>query len=247
MNNLQGGLADYMERLGIFGNMILSRGFSYTWLGLVLLAAAIVYLLYLLCKKRIFQKWLLWMLLLPPAGYYLLASKMSPMYVDRYVMAVFPFLMMSMAAVFTMAVNGFGKLRIPVISGVLVTFAVMTVLSYDGEYLYQGYEEQLEIAQEYRELPCICLYEGSGYYDNLLEFMEYEETLLIKPAELAGRQDTSDIEALEEVVVLLKQTVDETECLQLLENYGLNVQETLMDSSVHKDKIYLMRKVENAK
>lgn len=244
LQNLQGGLANYAERLKVYGSMILSRGFSYTWLGVLLLAAGIVYLIYLLWKKQISQKWLLGMLVLPPIGYYLLASKMSPMYVDRYVMAVFPFLMMGMAGVWTVLVYHCGRFRIPVICGALAAFGIMTVLSYDGEYLYQGYQQQLELAQEYSDLPCICLYEGSGYYDNLLEFMEYEETLLIKPAELAGRQETSDIEALDEVVVLLKQTVDETECLVLLEQYGLTVQKTLLESGVHKDKIYLLRRVQ---
>lgn len=242
LNNLQGGFADFLQRLGIFGDMILERCFGFTLLGILLLAAGIVCIIWALCKRKGKVSSLFWMLLLPPVCFYLLAAKMSPMYVDRYVMAVFPFVMM-LAALCLICVAEHRKRnsKLLCVAGAAV-LSLLSVITYDGEYLYKGYENQLETAEEYRDLPCICLYEGSGYYDNLLEFCNYEKTLLIRPAELAERVDTSSIHELEEVVVLFKQTVDEGQCLTLLQEYGFEVKEVLVDNSVHKDKIYLLKK-----
>ncbi|MBQ7774935.1 MAG: hypothetical protein IJ379_03355 [Lachnospiraceae bacterium] len=242
LNNLGAGLGDFVERMVVFGSMVLERCFSFTGLGVMLLIVGVLYLVWLLKEKCFGQKWLVWMLLMPPVGYFLLAAKMSPMYVDRYVMAVFPFLLMAMAAVLVGVASKLGQFHMPVGLAVLVVAGSVAVFTYNGEYLYKGYEKQLALAEKYRELPCICLYEGVGFYDNLLEFMEYEETLLVKPSELEGRRETSDIEALEKVVVLLKPTVEDAKGLEILSSYGLQVQETLLEDSVYGDRIYLLGK-----
>ena len=46
-------------------------------------------------RKERRQLW--WLLFLPPSVYYLLAAKMSPYMVDRYIMPVFPFAAMAAA------------------------------------------------------------------------------------------------------------------------------------------------------
>ena len=82
----------------------------------------------------------------------------------------------------------------------LLAVSCVSVVTYpgDGDYLYSGYDSpvsgQLGIGEKYyADLPCICVYEGYGFYDNLLEFQVYERTLLVKPSELAGRQDIAEL------------------------------------------------------
>ncbi len=239
LQNLGGGLADFVKRLQVFGGFVLQRSFSFAGLGILLFVACIGYLIYLLVTKRLIYKWLAAMLVIPPVGYFLLAAKVAPMYVDRYVMAVFPFLLMIFAAVLVGLTDKCKRFGMPVCVAICVLLGGVSVAAYDGEYLYRGYEEQLELAKEYREFPCICLYEGDGFYDNLQEFMLYKETLLIKPALLKERKDTSDIETLEQVVVLMKSTVEEAECIEILGNYGLEVQSFLLENGTYGDKIYL--------
>lgn len=239
LQNLGGGLADFVERLRIFGGFVLQRSFSFKVLGLIILVVCIGYFIYLCVSKKLTYKWLATMFLLPPLGYFLLAAKVSPMYVDRYVMAVFPFVLMMLSAVLVKLADRFKGMGVYMCIAVSLLLGGSAVVSYDGEYLYKGYEEQLEMAQEYQNLPCICLYEGDGFYDNLQEFMCYKETLLIKPMLLKERKNTSDIEALNQVVVLMKPTVKEAECIELLNSYGLEVQQLLLQEGTYRDKIYL--------
>ena len=122
-----------------------------------------------------------------------------------------------------------------------VLLGIFQTAAYDGEYLYRGYEEQLETAEKYRELPCICLYDGLGYYYNLMEFTEYERTLLLRLPELEERKDTADLEQLSQIVVLKKSGVEEIRALEILEGYGWKVEEELLSAqdSVYGDTVYL--------
>ncbi len=243
LTNLGEGLFDYGNRLSIFGEMVLDRCFGSVVLGIVVLFPAIFYALRKLSCKGGENRALIWMLVLPPLGYFLLAAKVSPMYVDRYVMVVFPFVLLWVALLLSGVMTAFGRKSRILGAVAVMIFGVLSVWRYDGEYLYRGYEKQLEIAREHSKQACICLYEGSGYYDNLPEFMEYERTLLVKPVELKERQNRTDIESLDEVVLLLKQTVKEEECLELMSQYGFVVEEILLEQGVHNDKVYLMYKV----
>lgn len=170
------------------------------------------------------------LLILPPSGYFLLAAKMSPYMVDRYIMPVFPFAAMGAAALLCYALSG----RRAAAAVLTLLLAAVNIGTYDGEYLYQGYSTQLAMAEVYRELPCICIYEGYGFYDNLLEFETYERTLLLKPSELEDRQE-QDLESLEEAVVLIKQNADADRALALLADYGLEPDQILVRGSVYGD------------
>ena len=128
----------------------------------------------------------------------------------------------------------------------VLLLGVVNVAGYDGHYLYQGYDRQLEVAKTYAGLPCIALYDGTGYYYNLLEFTEDQETLLLRIEELEERADTADFAQRQQVVVLRKQIVDEAEALDALRRYGWEVEEVLMEEgeSVYGDTIYLCSRME---
>ena len=258
IGNLLSGLTGYGERLIRFGEIVLQRTFGGQSWGLLLavllvVGAGITTLWRRVKVKQTAQpavckeeqdgltgngrngRWaLLAMMIVPPLGYFLLAAKMSPYMVDRYIMPVFPFVSMALAGL----VVYIAQHRKMAAVMIVCLLSAVNIGTYDGEYLYKGYERQLEVAEKYRELPCICIYEGYGFYDNLLEFATYEQTLLIKPSELAGRQ-TKDLEALDQAVVLIKQSADPKEALALLERYGLELEEVLTRESVHGDILIL--------
>ena len=114
---------------------------------------------------------------------------------------------------------------------------------YDGTYLYRGYGEQLQVAGEYAGLPCICVYDGVGYYENLMEFTEYGETLLLQLPELEQRVERESLRGLDRAVVLRKGNVDENAVLEALSSYGLEAEQVLVSESesVYGDMVYLMR------
>lgn len=194
----------------------------------------------------------LWLLLFPVTGYFFLAARMSPYLVDRYIMPLFPFaaliLMLAVFGLIEKIKKGYTekqtKYLTGTVCGILVLFQVWNLICYDGSYLYQGYSLQEATAAEYQGYPCICIYDGVGYYENLLEFTYYEKSLLLTPEELENRTDRESIEELDRMVVLIKSGVEERKALEILtESYGFEMElETWYEPSAYGDKIYIMRK-----
>ncbi|MCI8528302.1 MAG: hypothetical protein HFH82_03980 [Lachnospiraceae bacterium] len=201
---------------------------------------------------------LLLMFAVPCVCYFLLAARTAPYLVDRYLMPLFPFAAMGVLLLLGAALGMFcgkgqasmeRKRRRACMAGAICLICVVNVAAYDGTYLYQGYDSQLALAKQYGDLSCICLYDGTGYYENLLEFAQYDKTLLLKLPELEQRQDTSDLEQLQSLVVLKKGIVEEDKALAVLEQYGWTVERVLLpkEESVYGDTIYLCRKYEGNK
>ncbi len=253
IDNLTSGLAGYGERLLSFGKILLQRTFGQGRLGLGIaaLAAAIGVILLVQGRRKNpnrpdagtgdmdgkERRRLWWMLAFPPLGYFLLAARMSPYMVDRYIMPVFPFAAMALAGLFVYLLGRLKAAKISISLYLVLLLACVNVFTYDGEYLYSGYGFQLRMTEEYADLPCICVYEGYGFYDNLLEFASYDRTLLVKPSELAGRQD---IAQLSEVMVIWKHNVDidtRLEAEDILAGYGLYPKQWLMRETTYGDVI----------
>lgn len=241
IDNLLGGLSGYGERLLTFGGILAQRTFGQKKPGLAVMTLLLLATVILLFRSRhktdISQndrgrrRKLWWMLALPPLGYFLLAAKMSPYMVDRYIMPAFPFAAMAVAGLLVYLFHRLGPAVYPLSLCIVLLLTMVNIFTYDGEYLYKGYGTQLRMSEEYADLACICIYEGYGFYDNLLEFENYERTLLVKPSELAGRQDISE---LPEVIILLKQNARSEsyeEVLEILAGYGLKQDKFLFRGS----------------
>ena len=254
LDNLASGFSGYGARLLAFGRILADRTVGAALLGACCIAA-VVYVVIRLFRRHRGQearmsgtvRGTVCMLIIPVVGYYLLASRMSPYLVDRYVMPMFPMIALLLAVL----LGCLGK-RLAIVSGWkersvgIALLALIFVLqglrlaSYDGEYLYRGYGQQEQLAEEYAQLPCICVYTGVGYYENLPEFMNYDRTLLVTAGELAERKDVASLQELEQAVVLIKPGVDEETVTSILrEKYGMEPEETLLSEGVHGDKIYL--------
>ena len=269
LENLKNGVDGYGTRLAEFGRILLARTFGSPKSALGHGILLVIFLLITGLVWGAFREWkqaklrnlpLLAMLLLPPAGYFLLAARMSPYLVDRYIMAVFPFAMMACACVIlgvcrliahgrsewledpaaVTRLSTLGAMLAVVWTGIL---CLNNLRTYDGTYLYQGYSAQEQVAGEYAELSCICVYDGVGYYENLLEFSHYRQTLLTKVDELRERQDRASIEALDQAVVLIKQNADELKTRKILEEqYGLYPDRKLLENSVYGDQVWLYKR-----
>ena len=196
------------------------------------------------------RKGILWMLFFPVAGYFLLAARMSPYLVDRYIMPLFPFaaliLVMTVFGLLEKIYENYAEKQTKYLTGVvcviLILFQVWNLANYDGSYLYRGYSEQRADAEKYGEYPCICVYRGVGYYENLLEFTHYKKSLLLTLEELDNRADRDSIEELEQIAVLVKAGVDELEVLEILsQSYGFVPEsETEYQPSAYGDRLYIM-------
>lgn len=254
LDNLASGFAGYGARLLAFARILADRTVGDMLLGAGC-ATAVVLAVVLWYRRHRGQelsmsravRGILCMLIIPVVGYYLLASRMSPYLVDRYVMPMFPMI----ALLFALLLCCLGK-RLAKASGwkerlvgigliaLILVVQGLRLASYDGEYLYRGYGQQEQLAEEYASLPCICVYAGVGYYENLPEFMHYDKTLLVTAEELAERKDVDSLRMLDRVVVLIKPGVEEETVASVLrEKYGMEPEETLFSEGVHGDNIYL--------
>ena len=197
-----------------------------------------------------YRNGLLWMILFPAAGYFFLAARMSPYLVDRYLMPLFPFAALILILTVFMLLekvcgNAAGRRteHLPrTVCLILILFQMWNLVCYDGSYLYRGYSDQKADAREYAEYPCICVYQGVGYYENLLEFTCYEKSLLLTPEELANRTDRESIRELEQIAVLIKAGVDELEVLEILSgSYGFELEREMeYQPSAYGDRLFIM-------
>lgn len=256
LGNLASGFAGYGQRLAAFGRILADRTVGAPLLTCGCAAGAILLLgkLYLSFRAgKQEQKGensgrdAAWMLMVPVAGYFLLASRMSPYLVDRYIMPLFPFVALLPALLLCLLGKKLTEIsgwKEQIVGGMLVLLLVVVqglrLAAYDGEYLYQGYARQEALAEEYEEFPCICVYAGVGYYQNLPEFMRYTKTLLVTAEELKERKDTESVEALDRVIVLIKPGVDKEATVSVLrDKYGYTSEELLLSEGVHGDMIYM--------
>lgn len=254
LDNLASGFAGYGARLLAFARILADRTVGDLLLGAGC-ATAVVLAVVLWYRRHKGQetgtpravRGILCMLIIPVVGYYLLASRMSPYLVDRYVMPMFPMIALLLALLLCCLgkrlakASGWKERLVGIgLMALIIVVQGLRLASYDGEYLYRGYGQQEQLAEEYASLPCICVYAGVGYYENLPEFMHYDRTLLVTAEELAERKDVDSLRLLDRVVVLIKPGVEEETVSSVLrERYGMEPEETLLSEGVHGDNIYL--------
>jgi hypothetical protein len=257
LDQISSGMTGYGARVLAFGQILLKGccgdiGRLLTEVPILLLLVTVASLAGFVALKRtkgpLRVTGVFWMLSLPPVLYFLLAVRVSPYLVDRYIMPVYPFAIWG-GAVLLMHLTRFIGSRsryLQLVPGVLLIAAICwNLFHYDGEYLYRGYERQLEVAKEYQEYPCICIYEGYSFYENLTEFDQYETTLLVKPEELANRLETASILAWDQVVILEKRDVDRTMIEEVLEQkYNLYPTRELIAKGPHGDRLWLWERGE---
>lgn len=242
LDNLQGGWGEYITRLGRFGEILLSRCFGNVWIGVLLLLITVGMAVYWSFRYKE-RRMMIMMYYIPVILYFMLAAKMSPMYVDRYLMAIFPFVISWLVPILCVKSIEKKVFRVFSIVGVVI-YCGIQLITYDGSYLYRGYNKQIAISEEYADIPCICLYEGSGYYDNLMEFTNYNKTLLVTPAELMERVEIDSIQESENMIFVVKNIVSEEQIREILQKYSLQVKDVLIYEGAHGDKVYFCCKAQ---
>ena len=269
VQNLGGGFSGLGERLGNFWKIVLEQvlgGGAGTGIFLITVAAALVcWGLVKLGQDRELAKvkkverekarrskgspvWEYSMICVPCIGYFLVVVKIAPYYADRYLMPVFPLMALLMGIVLRKSLDFLGKyLKAFGHRGVLTALAVLLVAPNlwmtTPAYLYQGYGLQETMAKEYGDRACLCVYEGVGYYQNLMEFTHYKETLMVTQEELLSRSRDEVLETEEELVVLMKRNIDREAVEEYLaKEYGYAPAEYMIRESVHGDVVRFYRK-----
>ena len=214
------GLADYANRLWSFANVLGQNVSGSVWM-FVAIAVVPVLLTLLLHKEHLpkfstnmSRKWLF--VIVPTIAYFLLAAKMSPFFVDRYVMAIFPMLAICIIGIWNYALGNKKYFAVTIIALTILTNTFVTIQT-KGEhpYLYTGYAEQVDVAKEYADYPMVCLYPGLSFYENVMEMEVYRETILLKEEELSLMTVAHTDETKDGYVALIKFPQDNNGAVQL--------------------------------
>ncbi|MBP5281397.1 MAG: hypothetical protein J6Z22_02750, partial [Lachnospiraceae bacterium] len=235
LEQLRGGLGDFAMRISAFLETLGKAG-----------GMLCIFILLMICfgwgilslRKEKQEKGIWVVLIFPVIVYFLLAAKLSPFLVDRYVMPIFPLVMLIITVGASSCLTLLFRKKMKKIN--LLLACVLSALALcqpfmpghkDNTYLYPEYEIQEETATEYASLPCICVYEGVRYYENLIEFTKYEKTLLVTMEELRDRTDRASVEELDQVAVLLKKKEWTQNVNDIMAEYGFSPSKTVFTSA----------------
>lgn len=251
LSQWQNGLAEYMERLRAFGSILAENvaGNSILLTAAILIPALIMGWRWLRTWKsstadRTAQAdhvlcWELIMCGIPTLVYFLLAAKMSPYFVDRYIMAIFPVT----ALVIVWLWDCVASPVICIVAALVLVVFQQVKMQGQHTYLYTGYEEQLQVAEEYKDYPLVCLYQGYGFYENVMEMERYAQTMLVKPEELDSMDESRTVVTADGYVLIIKDVSDDAgkeQLEQVMEVFGGTEAELIYEGGAFGDVVYFI-------
>jgi len=249
LHSISQGLSGYADRITSFASILCRETgiVSVLFLLLICLSWGIIR------KTRPADaKQLATFLIVPGMFYFFLAARVSPFLVDRYIMPLFPLVLLvgmvgACSAICLLAVRKEKLITVSLILmiGFLSVSQIYLTLYEKNPYFYESYVGQEKISEQYAALPCICVYDGVRYYENLPEFTHYEKTLLLTEQELEKREEKTSLEELSEVVLLIKEKSCEQEILACMEQYHLLPEKVLYAGDAESDTIILLQKEKN--
>lgn len=246
----QNGFSEYVSRLKAFGTILAQNVMGSTWIFAIVCGIAV--LVFIVFQKQIRQSGHCCMetslfCVIPTMVYFLLAAKMSPYFIDRYIMAIFPTTALGIVWIWDMIGSAVNK-RV-VWNGMIaavIGINLYTQVQMQGQhtYLYTGYQEQLDVAEAYASYPLVCLYEGSGFYENVMEMERYEQTILLKSAELELVEENRTQVTKNGYVALIKYPSEQSgyaQLVQVMEVFGGTTAQLLYEGGAFGDVIYLIQ------
>lgn len=243
------GLGGYVEKVLAFAGIIATEcaGCPIA-LGVILaVMAAGVIIAFITKKTRI------WAIApgLSVIGYFLVVSKIAPYTVDRYLMPVMGVIMLcfvtGVSFMIGMLIEKFIKSensRRTIETGTCILVCAVSILYvfiHTPGYLYKGYASQVKISERYTDLDAVVVYEGTSFYQNVPELMNYNNCLLVNRDELSIYDE--NLAAHDQIIVIEGAGVDRREVLTTMgDMYGYSSVTVLMEEGVFGDRVCLLSK-----
>ena len=183
--------------------------------------------------------------------YLAVVSKIAPYLVDRYMMPVFP--VMSICVVFIVQKvimliaeryldnEKTKKVLYYSLFSVLILMCMAVSVFHVPGYLYRGYASQESISERYRGHDAVVVYEGTSFYQNIPELMNYGNSLLLKEDELSKGYDRLSED--EELIVIIGPGIRTQDVIsELGRPYGYSSMTVLLEDGVFGDTVCLLSK-----
>ncbi len=200
--------------------------------------------------KKITKIYYYELIIIPTICYFIIVSKIAPKmeakYAIRYIMPILP----EIAIIFILGayrILNNKKVAYILVSVVTLIISINGIITNKPSYLYQGYNNYLKIANEYKNLDFIYVVDnGFTHLNSLPEFAIYNKSLIINMNydKLDFLKEDKELQKQEKFVLSIKKWMNVEECLnKILENTGFNNYELLLDQEDDTESIiYLISK-----
>ena len=243
------GIGGYIEKITAFGTLVAGECAGSVAAFVVLIIITAIAFILAVKTKRV-KVWAV-----APAisalGYFMTVSKIAPYTVDRYMMPVVGVIILCLVIPVSFVIRvilekflGDDRKRNAVagMTGIIVCAAsIVFVFLVTPGYLYKGYNAQLQISERYEDLDAVVVYEGTSFYQNVPELMNYDNCLLVNIEELPVFDEK--LSAHDDIVVIEGPGIDKGEVLTTLgDMYGYSSVTVLMEEGVFGDRVCLLSK-----
>ncbi len=222
--------------------VVLSEGFSinnvlmFIVIALALIGIITTIIIKKVNKQKIEKLYQYVLLIVPTILYFIYVAKMAPSveakYAIRYLMPILP----EIVIIFVLGVYRiFKNKKISYILTICITLAITIngMITNKPKYLYYGYSNYLEVAEEYKDLDFIYAVDNAfTYISSLPEFMIYNKTLILNMNydSLDFLTTDEELQSQDEFVLSIKKWMNVEEVLnQILEYSGFSNYEVLLD------------------
>jgi hypothetical protein len=183
--------------------------------------------------------------------YILTVSKIAPYTVDRYLMPVFPIVTICIALGMGYVIKKTtdrilrsenSRARIYAFGMAACAFmSIGMIFIYEPDYLFTGYSTQYRISERYSGYDAVVVYEGTGFYRNVPELMNYKNCLLLKEDDLEVYDER--LASLSDVILIEGAGVEKDRVIAMLgKEYGFSSLTVLMEEGVFGDRVCLLSK-----
>ena len=181
---------------------------------LALFTTGIVYL-----YKKSNEKFIVLLTVLPSVIYFIIAVKLTSFQELRYIMAVIPFVVLTLFMILNKLING--KYKEIIIAGIAVVLITIGFVFSTPKFLYKDYEPFLKIARENSEKSFVYVYDNFfNHIQSTPEMMIYKKTLIINTAREEEKYILTDEELNKEdsYILCIKSYMNNDEILEKIRN-----------------------------
>ncbi len=198
----------------------------------IIISIILFLILVVKCKKDKEERWLYSLLIIPVFLNFLVICKLSPYRSLRYIMNILPIIAIIVICLLDSLFKN-KKVSTIFLTVVVCIISVFGLTTNKVKYLYIGYNDYLDIAEENSEsrFVLICPTSFVHIYD-LPEMKIYKESIIINPECLDELKENEELQQDDEFILSIKNWIGDPEKVlnEVLENTGYTNYELLLST-----------------
>lgn len=174
------------------------------------------------------------LLIIPVAGYLLLVAVSAPFFADRYIMCIFPIILLGMYHLFRILLSGLTRHAFPILCAFGAFLTIFALIAVPHPYTYSSQAQKNSFLERAKNAVCIYISEDNGWmYKSCLDIMAAcKKTALLFPEQIdeAPPIPLSPGEYDEVLICIAFSFPQEDTLRKTIEHFGLEDKEITMFS-----------------